>query len=195
MINSLPGEEWKEVRMPDPLRKHYAVSNLGRMASYSDKLENGRLLSLSSIKGYKIITYRFKAGGVVYHKHIFLRKIVAEYFLPPPKPGQEYVLFIDRNRSNNRADNLRWATRIELLHHTKTSPNIVKSNLKRRQAGLGRKLNSTQVRLLKQKLLDPNRKTRMKILAKQYGVSEMALHRIKTGENWGHIIVPGMKKQ
>jgi DNA-binding Xre family transcriptional regulator len=45
------------------------------------------------------------------------------------------------------------------------------------------------VKRLKKKLLDPNRKTRYKILAKQFGVSEMQLHRIKTGENWGHIIV------
>jgi hypothetical protein len=45
------------------------------------------------------------------------------------------------------------------------------------------------VRRLKKKLLDPNRKTRYKILVMQFGVSEMQLHRIKTGENWGHIIV------
>lgn len=50
-------------------------------------------------------------------------------------------------------------------------------------------LTQTQVMLLKKKLLDPNRKTRLKILAKRYGVSEMTLHRIKTGENWGHIKV------
>jgi len=43
--------------------------------------------------------------------------------------------------------------------------------------------------LLKKKLLDPGRKTRMKILAKQFGVTEMQLHRIKTGENWGEVKV------
>jgi DNA-binding Xre family transcriptional regulator len=47
----------------------------------------------------------------------------------------------------------------------------------------------TQVMRLKKRLLDPNRKTRLKILAKQYGVTMMTLHRIKTGENWGHIKV------
>jgi DNA-binding Xre family transcriptional regulator len=40
----------------------------------------------------------------------------------------------------------------------------------------------------KQEILsDPNRKTRLKIIAKRFGVSEMTLQRIKTGENWGHI--------
>jgi len=53
----------------------------------------------------------------------------------------------------------------------------------------GNKLNSTQVMFLKKKLLDPNRKIRLKILAKQFGVTEMTLQRIKTGENWGHIKV------
>ena len=51
------------------------------------------------------------------------------------------------------------------------------------------KLTETQVIRLKKKLFDPNRRTRLKILAKQFGVSEMQLHRIKTGENWGHIKV------
>ena len=32
-----------------------------------------------------------------------------------------------------------------------------------------------------------SRKTRLKIIAKRFGVSEMQLHRIKTGENWGHV--------
>jgi len=41
----------------------------------------------------------------------------------------------------------------------------------------------------KRKLLDPKRKTRMKIMAKQFGVSEMQLYRIKSGENWGHITI------
>ena len=41
----------------------------------------------------------------------------------------------------------------------------------------------------RKKLLDPNRRTRLKVLAKQFGVSEMQLHRIKTGENWGDLQV------
>jgi hypothetical protein len=53
----------------------------------------------------------------------------------------------------------------------------------------GPKLTETKVMRLKKILLDPNRKTRMKILAKQFGVSEMQLYRIKSGENWGHIKV------
>jgi DNA-binding Xre family transcriptional regulator len=49
------------------------------------------------------------------------------------------------------------------------------------------KLTEAKVKILKRKLLDPNRKTRIKMLARQFGVSEMQLHRIRTGENWGHV--------
>jgi len=48
--------------------------------------------------------------------------------------------------------------------------------------------------LIKKKLLDPNRKTRMKMLAHQFRISEMQLYRIKSGENWGHVMVEERKK-
>jgi hypothetical protein len=53
----------------------------------------------------------------------------------------------------------------------------------------GYKLTEAKVKILKRKLLDPNRKTRVKMLARQFGVSEMQLYRIKIGENWGHVKV------
>jgi uncharacterized protein YjcR len=39
--------------------------------------------------------------------------------------------------------------------------------------------------MIKRKLL--NGKTRLKMIAKQFGVSDMQIHRIKTGENWSHV--------
>jgi DNA-binding Xre family transcriptional regulator len=36
-------------------------------------------------------------------------------------------------------------------------------------------------------LVDPKRKLTYKQLAEKYGVSEMTLYRIKSGENWGRI--------
>jgi hypothetical protein len=43
--------------------------------------------------------------------------------------------------------------------------------------------------------MDPNRKTRLKLIAKQFGISEMQLYRIKSGENWGHIKVPEKEEE
>jgi hypothetical protein len=47
----------------------------------------------------------------------------------------------------------------------------------------------TKVMRIKKMLQNPNRKTRIKMIAKQFGVSEMQIFRIKSGENWGHIVV------
>jgi hypothetical protein len=41
------------------------------------------------------------------------------------------------------------------------------------------------VKLIKKKLAEG--KTRMKILSKQFGISEMQLYRIKSGQNWAHV--------
>ena len=79
-----------------------------------------------------------------------------------------------------------------MLEHSKTSPYVIEAKKKlieHRIKSNGTKLIETQVIWLKKKLLDPNRKTRLKIFAKKFGVSEMTLHRIKSGENWGHIKV------
>ena len=72
------------------------------------------------------------------------------------------------------------------------SPKVIEAQRKFREFNIkrdGAKLTSTDVIRLKKRILDPNRKTRLRLIAKEFGISEMQLHRIKTGENWGHIIV------
>ena len=72
-----------------------------------------------------------------------------------------------------------------MIAHGKKSPHVIEAKKKLIEFNRnndGRKLTVNTVRRLKKKLLDPNRKTRYKILAKQFGVSEMQLHRIKTGD-------------
>ncbi|MHA7843264.1 MAG: hypothetical protein ACX93I_08095 [Winogradskyella sp.] len=49
------------------------------------------------------------------------------------------------------------------------------------------KLSENNVRLIKKMLKNPNRKTRLKMIAKQFGISTTQLKRIETGENWGHV--------
>lgn len=79
-----------------------------------------------------------------------------------------------------------------MIAHHKTSPYVIegrKKALENRKHGDGNKLTMTQVMFIKKKLLDPNQKARLKILARQFGVSEMTLYRIKTGENWRYVEV------
>jgi DNA invertase Pin-like site-specific DNA recombinase len=63
--------------------------------------------------------------------------------------------------------------------------NLTEFNLK----SDGRKLTSTKVIHLKKLLSNPDQKNRIKMLAKQFGISEMQVYRIKRGENWSHIKV------
>ena len=84
------------------------------------------------------------------------------------------------------------ASCVEFTNHFMNSPLYEEGKIKSqntRKKMDGNKLTSTQVIRIKKMINDPNRKTRLKIIAKQFGISEMQLYRIKSGENWGHIEV------
>jgi len=191
-----PTETFKEITLEDndKLQLLYAISNYGRLVSFTDKIEYGRFVNGSKQDGYRIWRYTVRDdSNKLKHKHCFFYKLVAKYFIPKTSDEQVYVLHLDRNRANDYVKNLKWATRAEMLEHSKKSPYVIEARKKQlaefraKRQHKGSKLTSTQVMLLKKKLLDPNRKTRLKILARQFGVTEMTLQRIKTGENWGHI--------
>ena len=77
--------------------------------------------------------------------------------------------------------------------HQLKSPAVIKSFERSRDHNRKRnnqKLTVTSVIRIKKMINDPNRKTRMKMIAKQFGISEMQLCRIKRGENWGTVQVP-----
>lgn len=196
MIKSYWDEEWKTVDLgKDKLRNKYDISNYGRIASYRKTRDDGRLLKGSLVDGYPVFRYKqfYKDGGdvTVKNKQIFIHKLVAEYFGEEKRPDDRYVIHLDYNKMNNHSSNLKWATKREMELHQQKNPNVIKARelRKERKPYKGHKLNATQVKRLKQKIFDPNRKTRYRILAKQFNISEMQLYRIKSGENWGHITI------
>ena len=194
MLRFYPAEIFKEIKLEDKLQLRYAISNYGRLVSFTDKMEEGRFVKGTKQDGYKIWRYKTRdAENKIRNKHLFFFKLVAEYFIPKTSDDQVYVLHLDRKRANDYVENLRWATKAEMIDHSKKSPYVIEAKKKQlqelRDRKDGNKLSTTQVMWLKKKLLNPNRKTRMKILAKQFGVTEMTLYRIKSGENWGHIKV------
>jgi len=187
-------EEFKEIELKGKLQLRYAISNFGRLISFTDKFENGRILKGSVTEGYRIFRYKIREGDKIAHKHKFFYKLVAEYFLEKTSEKQTFVLHLDHNLANDVVGNLKWATREEMISHQQTNPNVQRGRMRSimrlvhyNKKNHVSKLTTTQVMLIKKLLAKPNRKTRMKMIAKQFGISEMQLYRIKTGENWGHI--------
>jgi hypothetical protein len=201
-----PTEVFKEISLgadSEKLKLFYAISNFGRLVSFRNEIDEGRFVNGSKQDGYRLWHYTIRGGNnKLKYKHCFYYRLVAEYFITKTSDEQVYVLHLDRDRANDHVDNLRWATKAEMIAHSKKSPFVLaarEKQLANRRAGLqkkvkGNKLTKRQVIFLKKKLLDPDRKILLKTLAKKYGVTTMTLQRIKTGENWGNINVE-MKKE
>jgi len=190
-VQLFPNEEFREINLDEyNLKLRYAISNKGRLLSFEENIEDGRILKGSLTDGYRLFKFKMYIDGKVLNKHLFYYKLVAEHFLRKENENQVFVLHLDRVRDNDDVRNLRWATREEMMEHSKNSPfvkqarkNLLEFNIKRD----GRKLTSTEVIRIKKTLARPDQPTRLKIIAKQFGVSEMQIRRIKSGENWGHI--------
>lgn len=189
MIRLQASETFKEFPVDGPLKKRYAISNYGRLASFTDTIQDGTILKGGISDGYRTLHYKLRRDGKITNKSIFLYKLIAQFFIPKSSEDQTYVLHLDFSRDNDKVSNLKWATREEMLAHSRNSPHVKAARANRSTNGKGGKLTETQVIRLKKRLLDPNRKTRVKMLAKEFGVSEMQLSRIRTGENWGHVKV------
>jgi hypothetical protein len=193
MIRNLPGEKWKSVEIENSKAVRYSISNLGRLASYTEDIKDGTILKCSKNKGYRVFRYYSIKAEKKVHSHFYIHKKVAELFTSKPSSDKTMVIHLDYNKLNNDVNNLKWASKEEVQEHQKKNPLMIKSIKKlkehNRTSKNGYKLSEAKVRIIKRKLLDPNRRTRIKMIARHYGVSEMQLYRIKTGENWGYVKV------
>lgn len=190
MIRLFALEKFKEIQLEGSLRFRYAISNYGRLISFTNEFTDGRLLKGNITEGFRVFRYKFKENGKMFYKHKMLARLVAENFLPKPSEEHNYVIHLDHNLANDYVGNLKWVTREEMLAHQQKSPRVIEAKEKliaRNKDSKGHKLSITQVMLIKKELANPNRKTRIKMLAKRFGISEMQLYRIKSGENWSHI--------
>ena len=183
------GEKWKPVWFenihPD---EKYEVSNFGRIRRWKPKHDDWKILSTSNQRkdgtGYHY--FRFKgADNQLRTKSV--HRLVALAFVSKPSPEYDFVCHIDYNKGNNRADNLKWVTRSELVKHNQENPKVIAGH--KRTLGLVRraKLTESDVIRLKKKL--KRGKTKVHMLAKEFGITEVQVNRIKKGENWKHITV------
>jgi hypothetical protein len=186
MIKKHAGETWKALQFSGwrELRKKYAVSSQGRVASYnSDMLEDGKLLNGSLTTGYRSLNlHRPNSKGTIY-----IHREVAKIFCKKASPKSRFVIHTNHNKLDNRSSNLKWATSDEVAKHQQKSPAKIAYKKVQASRTVGLKLNAVQVKSIKKMLENPKRKVTYRQLAGKYGVSEMTLYRIRSGENWGRI--------
>lgn len=186
MIKKLAGEVWKPLNFSGwrHLRNRYAVSSFGRIASYKQNvLEDGKLLSGSLTTGYRTLNlHRPGNKGTLY-----IHRELAKLFLPKSSSQHKYVIHRNHNKLDNHIKNLRWATLEQMVSHQQGSPAKIAYKEKQANKTEGLKLTATDVKKIKKTLNSKNRSITIRQLAKNYGVSEMTMYRIKSGENWGRI--------
>jgi NUMOD4 motif len=187
-LNSEKTSLWVEKWMPiiievegveNPPR--YEVSNFGRLKSLQSS-EKGEIIKGSVIQGYRSLNIRLPKGKSF---NRYVHKLVAETFVTKPSPEHKFVIHLDFDKVSNHFENLKWATKDEMVAHNKVNPAVINKVIPKRTKNY--KLTETKVRMIKKMLLKDN--TRLKMIAKQFGITHTQLNRIRSGENWGQVKV------
>ncbi len=178
MIENYIHEEWKDFNLNDcdPKLMAYKISNYGNVQIKTKTQTQFRnLTKFAYATRFKMFFYK-KIGNKT--ASFYVHRAVAILFIENNE-NKKYVIHLDHDPLNNSIINLQWVNRVELVKHQHKNP--------KKQTKKGYKLNEGRVRLIKKKLANPNNKTRIKMIAKQFGISPMQVWRIKSGENWSHV--------
>ena len=170
---------------------HYEVSNYGRLRSFQSVPvapagsvagnTAGKPIKGSVIQGYRSLNIR--SGGKTFNRYV--HKLVAEQFAKRDQTDQTFVIHLDHDKQNNYYLNLRWVTKDEMIEHNRNNPSLKNRQLPRQTRNY--KLTESKVKIIKKLLL--NDKNRLKMIAKQFGITHTQLNRIRSGENWKHVTI------
>lgn len=180
-VESFWNEKWVSVTFPEEIKSvRYQISNYGRIRAINKVTGKEKLLKGShSKRGHHRLNIKMESGKGA---GVYVHRIVAENFVEQPSEEHKYVIHIDHDKTNNKYTNLRWATQDEVNEHAKSSPLYDQAREKQREHY---KLNEAKVKMIKRML--KRKKVKMKIIAKQFGISHTQLNRIKNGENWADV--------
>ena len=181
MIRNLWNEDWKDIQFDEKISEKvkFRISNYGRIIKYSK--DKQVLKKKTYINGYETISLRQKLNNKTTSRYV--HKLVAQHFLEKENEDQIYVIHLNYDKEDNTVNNLKWATKREKELHQFNNPNW-ESVVKKRSRNIG-KLTEGKVKIIKRQL--KNNRTRITMIAKRFGVSDMQIHRIKSGENWSHV--------
>lgn len=182
-------EEWRPIEAyPD-----YVVSNLGKVMRVKPDARNHRVsgvpLRSAARNGHAYHCVTLCREGA--KETVRLSRLVCAIFNGPPPSPRHHCAHNDGNPSNNRAENLRWATPAEneadkRRHGTAAvgprhwSVNQPEKRVRGEKHGRA-KLTPDAVRAIR---LDTRYQ---RVIAAEYGVTQRAVWMIKTGKTWGHV--------
>ena len=175
-------EKWVEIPFPEVEENppSYKVSNYGRIRSFQNDTLNGEIINGSKIQGYKSLNIRAKGKKSL---NRYVHKLVAQFFLSKDNEDKKFVLHLDHDKLNNYWENIKWATREEMTIHNRDNPAVLERVIPKRTKNY--KLTESKVMMIKKMLR--SEKSRLKMIAKQFGITHTQLNRIRSGENWGHV--------
>jgi hypothetical protein len=187
MIKKGANETWKHMQFAGhkSLTKKYAVSNLGRCASFlKDIYADGKILIGSNTSGYSTLNLHTAIGNITIYLHVE----TAKHFCIKTSSKHKFVIHKNHKKTDNRVTNLVWVTNHEKIAHTQKSPAKIAFVKSQKSKTQGQKLNEKEVRAIKAILSNDKRKLTIDKIAEKFSVSPMSIYRIKSGENWSHVL-------
>ena len=94
MVKNYYNEKWVEIDLGYNSKLNYAISNYGRLVSFTESIKEGRILNGSLIEGYRIFRYRIFESKIIIRRHLFYHRMVADNFLTKETTDQVFVLHL-----------------------------------------------------------------------------------------------------
>lgn len=132
MQKNIYKNEVSKVKFIPGTNNKFAVTSDGNIISYLNNPEGYILTPRNNGSGYEFVTIKYTDGTL---RHEYVHRLVAKAFLDNPNNLQE-IDHINTDKSDNRAENLRWVTHYENMHNPLTVKKLKEVSRKKRNSGL-----------------------------------------------------------